>query len=90
MPVQLSEQDLTEAFDLFDADGSGKISADELRFALQSLGMRDVTARDVDQIMRAVDSDRSGTIERGEFVHVVRGPAPRGGSVAADGKPNTG
>eukprot|EP01062_Namystynia_karyoxenos_P018080 TRINITY_DN166_c0_g4_i1.p3 TRINITY_DN166_c0_g4~~TRINITY_DN166_c0_g4_i1.p3 ORF type:complete len:209 (+),score=109.84 TRINITY_DN166_c0_g4_i1:87-629(+) len=80
--LRLTPQDLSEAFKLFDADGSGAISEEELRFALQSLGMHDVTKKDIDQIMDAVDKDGSRTIDEDEFIKVVQDRCTSQGSEA--------
>merc|ERR1712150_50165 len=70
--MRLTESDLSEAFKLFDTDGSGSISSDEMLFAMKSLGFKEVTKQDVRQIMDKVDFDRSGQIEEAEFVRIVQ------------------
>jgi len=60
---------LTAAFDLFDQDGDGQITEDEIVVALASLGEA-VTEDQVKQIMQEVDIDGDGTISYAEFSQV--------------------
>eukprot|EP01065_Artemidia_motanka_P047675 TRINITY_DN7510_c0_g2_i3.p2 TRINITY_DN7510_c0_g2~~TRINITY_DN7510_c0_g2_i3.p2 ORF type:complete len:163 (+),score=39.12 TRINITY_DN7510_c0_g2_i3:114-602(+) len=66
--TRLSEEDVQQCFDLFDTDGSQKISRSELTFALRSVGVTNPTEADIDQFMGSVDSDHDGSISRQEFV----------------------
>lgn len=50
------------AFDVFDKDGSGTISADELRQVMKSLG-ENLTDAEIDEMIREADKDRNGTID---------------------------
>jgi calmodulin len=50
------------AFAVFDKDGSGTISADELRQVMKSLG-EDLTDREIDEMIAEADKDRNGTID---------------------------
>jgi len=58
-------------FDLFDEDGSGKISVDELHTILGSLaedfGFERPTVTDTENILSIADVDRSGQIDFNEF-----------------------
>lgn len=54
------------AFNVFDKDGSGTISADELRQVMKSLG-ENLTDEEIDEMIREADKDRNGTIDC-EFV----------------------
>jgi hypothetical protein len=58
-------------FDLFDEDGSGRISVDELHTILGSLaedfGFERPTVTDTENILTIVDIDRSGLIDYEEF-----------------------
>ena len=50
------------AFNVFDKDGSGTISADELRQVMKSLG-ENLTDDEIDEMIREADKDRNGTID---------------------------
>ena len=56
-----------EAFHVFDTDGSGGISRQELTEALQKLG-QELSKREMDAIFRDVDADAGGSISLAEFV----------------------
>jgi len=58
------------AFDVFDKDGSGTISADELRQVMRSLG-ENLTDREIDEMIREADKDDNGTIDYEEFVQLL-------------------
>ena len=60
------EEELREAFDVFDRDGNGFISAEELRNALTNLGEK-IPAEDVDEIMRKSDHNEDGMLSWEEF-----------------------
>merc|ERR1711904_329926 len=62
--------EMKEAFDLFDNDGSGAISVNELTSAMQSLGF-DVKHAVVYNMVADLDADGSGEIEFGEFLDVM-------------------
>lgn len=51
-----SYPDFKASFSLFDRDGDGKVSKDELRTAMRSLG-QNPTEDDLDEIMNEVDKD---------------------------------
>ena len=59
-----------EAFQLFDKDGSGKISASELKAVLHSLG-QNVTDEQVQMMMDEADVDGDGEIDYMEFVKMM-------------------
>jgi hypothetical protein len=50
------------AFNVFDKDGSGTISADELRQVMKSLG-ENLTDEEIDEMIREADKDKNGTID---------------------------
>lgn len=50
------------AFDVFDKDGSGTISADELRQVMKSLG-ENLTDEEIDEMIREADKDKNGAID---------------------------
>ena len=57
-----SEEDLREAFRLFDKDGDGTISADELRHVMINLGEK-LTNEEVDEMLREADMNGDGKID---------------------------
>ena len=57
------EQELVEAFAVFDRDGSGKISKEELVKALTALGAEPQSRDDVEDMIRAADCDKDGEID---------------------------
>ncbi len=69
---ELSESqkaEFKEAFDMFDKDGSGSISAKELGVVMRSLNQNPTEAELRDMISDA-DKDRNGTVEFNEFLKV--------------------
>ena len=57
-----TEQELYNAFKVFDKDGSGTISSDELRNVLKSLG-EDLTDEEVDEMIKLADRNGDGSID---------------------------
>lgn len=69
-----SEEEIKEAFKVFDKDGNGYISAAELRHVMTNLGEK-LTDHEVDEMIREADVDGDGQINYEEFVK-VRSPRP--------------
>ncbi|XP_020089711.1 calmodulin-like protein 7 [Ananas comosus] len=70
------EMDLKEAFDVFDGNGDGVISAEELGLVLSSLGLRQGgRVEDCHDMIRKVDEDGDGMVNFEEFkkMMVVKG-----------------
>jgi len=65
-----SESELVEAFKAFDRDGSGFISAAELRHVMTNLGEK-LTDDEVDSMVRECDVDGDGSINYEEFVKTM-------------------
>merc|ERR1711988_1857567 len=65
-----SEEELMEAFKVFDKDGNGFISAVELRHVMTNLGEK-LTDEEVDEMIREADVDGDGQINYEEFVKVM-------------------
>ena len=65
-----SEEELKEAFRVFDKDGNGFISAAELRHIMTNLGEK-LTDEEVDEMIREADVDGDGHINYEEFVKVM-------------------
>merc|ERR1719399_2602430 len=63
--------EIENAFRMFDTDGSGQIDHRELKVAMKALGMQ-AKADDITRIMGEVDIDNSGTIDKSEFMEIVR------------------
>ena len=64
-----SEQELLEAFKVFDKNGDGLISAAELKHVLTSIGEK-LTDAEVDDMLREV-SDGSGEIDIQQFAALL-------------------
>merc|ERR1711918_109343 len=70
MADQLTEeqrQQFKEAFQLFDADGTGSIDNKELGACLRALG-QSPSDKELSTMIDEVDLDKSGTIDFGEFL----------------------
>ncbi|WJX65408.1 putative calcium-binding protein cml13, variant 2 [Trifolium repens] len=63
-------QEIKEAFELFDTDGSGTIDAKELNVAMRALGF-EMTEEQIEQMIADVDKDGSGAIDYDEFEHMM-------------------
>ncbi|KXJ70596.1 hypothetical protein RP20_CCG023057 [Aedes albopictus] len=65
-----SEDELKEAFRIFDRNGDGMISADELRLALQSFGEQ-LADEEIEELLREADINCDGQIDYQEFVKMI-------------------
>lgn len=54
-----AKQEIKEAFDLFDVDGSGAIDFKELRIAMRSLGF-EAKKEEIKKMMAEADADGNG------------------------------
>jgi len=61
------KQEIREAFDLFDADGSGTIDIKELKVAMRALGF-EPKKEEIKKMISDVDKDGSGTIDFNDFL----------------------
>ena len=71
--AQLSEEQIEEfkeAFSVFDKDGDGTITLDELSIVMKSLG-RNATREELKAMIAEVDDDGSGEIEFEEFLRLM-------------------
>merc|ERR1711990_1358525 len=64
------KQEIKEAFDLFDTDGSGNIDQRELKVAMRALGF-EPKREEIKKMIADVDKDGSGVIEYHEFAEMM-------------------
>lgn len=64
------KQEIREAFDLFDTDGSGTIDAKELKVAMRALGF-EPKKEEIKKMIADIDKDGSGTIDFEEFLSMM-------------------
>ncbi|XVF65566.1 hypothetical protein PTKIN_Ptkin09bG0258900 [Pterospermum kingtungense] len=68
------EEDMKEAFNVFDQNGDGYISVDELRSVLVSLGLKQgKTIEDCKRMIMKVDADGDGRVDFMEFKKMMNG-----------------
>jgi len=65
-----NEDEIKEAFKVFDKDGNGFISAAELRHVMTNLGEK-LTDDEVDEMIREADIDGDNQINYAEFVKMM-------------------
>lgn len=65
-----TEEEMREAFKIFDRDCDGFISPAELRFVMINLGEK-VTDEEIDEMIREADFDGDGMINYEEFVWMI-------------------
>ncbi len=63
-------EEIREAFNLFDADGSGTIDPKELTSAMESLGF-EAKNQTIYQMIKDIDKDGSGAIDFDEFLDMM-------------------
>lgn len=64
------EEELIEAFKVFDRDGNGLISAHELRFVMSTSGEQ-LSEEDIEEMIREADENGDGYIDYEEFVKMM-------------------
>lgn len=68
------EEDMREAFDVFDRDRDGFISVDELKYVLGSLGLKQGGGvEDCKKMIMKVDADGDGLVDFKEFQMMMKG-----------------
>ncbi|KAH8071707.1 Ca2-binding protein [Aureococcus anophagefferens] len=68
-------EEIREAFNLFDTDGSGTIDPKELKAAMQSLGF-EAKNQTIYQMIGDIDKDNSGSIDFEEFLDMMTAKIP--------------
>merc|ERR1712179_193555 len=64
------KQEIREAFDLFDADGSGTIDAKELKVAMRALGF-EPKKEEIKKLIAEIDKESTGTIDFNDFLTLM-------------------
>lgn len=70
--AEAMQQELKEAFRLYDKEGNGYITTAVLREILKELD-DNLTQEDLDMMIEEIDSDGSGTVDFDEFMEVMTG-----------------
>ncbi|XP_030595277.1 caltractin [Archocentrus centrarchus] len=64
------KQEIKEAFDLFDTDGTGTIDVKELKVAMRALGF-EPKKEEIKKMIADIDKEGSGTIDFGDFLSIM-------------------
>lgn len=64
------EDEIKEAFRVFDKDGHGHISADEFRFVMRNIGSQ-MTEEEIEEMITEADHDHDGLISYDEFAALL-------------------
>jgi len=67
-----SDEDIKEAFNCFDINNNGYISAQELRFIFNSL-QEDVQDDEIDEMIRLADTEGDGQVNWISFYEFIKG-----------------
>jgi calmodulin len=65
-----TEQEVRDAFRVFDVNGNGFLSADELRHVATNLGEK-LTEEEANEMIRSANVDSNGQINYEDFVHLM-------------------
>jgi len=65
------DQELREAFKVFDKDGNGRISQQELKLVMKNLG-ENLTDEEINEMIREADDDGDGHVDFDEFVKMMQ------------------
>uniref|UniRef100_A0A7E4W8Q4 Troponin C n=1 Tax=Panagrellus redivivus TaxID=6233 RepID=A0A7E4W8Q4_PANRE len=66
------EDELREAFRLYDKEGNGYINVSDLREILRALD-DNITEEELDEMIAEIDADGSGTVDFDEFMEMMSG-----------------
>ena len=77
--MALSKAQVRDAYDLFDVDGTKRISREDAELAFRGLGF-DLPRSQITTLVRSVDKDNDGYVTRDEFVALVDSNMPAEGS----------
>nr|UKO95428.1 troponin c [Demodex canis] len=66
------QEELREAFRLYDKEGNGYIKTSDLREILRALDDK-LTADELDEMIAEIDTDGSGTVDFDEFMEMMTG-----------------
>ena len=80
-----SEEEIREAFQVFDKDGNGVVTPNELRNVLHHIGEK-LTDEEIDEMINEADMDGDGTINYEEFVDWTDNFPRRFGCLQSAGK----
>eukprot|EP00299_Pterocystis_sp_00344_P004456 c1546_g1_i1.p1 GENE.c1546_g1_i1~~c1546_g1_i1.p1 ORF type:complete len:157 (-),score=35.52 c1546_g1_i1:28-498(-) len=72
MPLKYTSQEVIEAFRIFDKEGNGYVSMNELRHVITSLGEK-LTNEEVDEMMREAKVNSQGMLSYVDFVETMMG-----------------
>uniref|UniRef100_A0A8C6WGM3 Centrin 4 n=1 Tax=Neogobius melanostomus TaxID=47308 RepID=A0A8C6WGM3_9GOBI len=64
------KQEIKEAFDLFDTDGTGVIDVKELKVAMRALGF-EPKKEEIKKMIADIDKEGSGTIDFDDFLNMM-------------------
>jgi len=67
---RFEEEDIRDAFKVFDRDGNGFVNAAELRHVMTNLGEK-LTDEEVDEMIRGVNVDTDGHVNYEDWVQVM-------------------
>lgn len=70
MLTEEQRQEIKEAFDLFDTDGTGKIDAKELKVAMRALGF-EPNREEIRRLISDIDRSGTGSIEYQDFLELM-------------------
>jgi len=66
-----SGEQIVEMFKVFDKDGDGHVSANEIRSVMAGVYGEPLTEPEIEEIIKLADVDGDGQIDYGEFVRLV-------------------
>jgi calmodulin len=66
-----NENELIEAFKVFDRDGNGLISLQELKITLSLLGNKPLKDEEIEEMMNEADSDQDKCLNYEEFMRMM-------------------